>query len=1772
MSRLFVTAGSWKPVHDTVAVAIHSFQANGENQLTLKVGDQIKVEEKNGEWYRGVVLTSNYLLDNIDQAVTATTTIPQQPIGASGIFPATYVVLKNTQDFDVVTNELSQVIREWGLLLITYFRERKMSEYKIMKDRLSLLLDWHAKIMSPSITLEVREMLKGKVISKIEEGRRLMGLDMIVRTANGEPAHESNTGIISLYRMHQELDTSKVSAYNNTRQLTSQTFASSSTKDLLNGASGPGSPIPATSLINAATAAAAGATGGSSSSGSSPSSTSPMSPGRKPTSNTLSGSSSGGSPSPVRAGMRKSMMVRRETGDLAAAAAAASSASSSLQPNHIFFDLKVFMCSVGEETQLFFSIYNRTEGRFITEEYQVGLTALGMPHDVDKIGKLSTLFVDVSKKELQADLYLVCRLVRKGKMLVDGKKTGPLPYRRPFGCSVLRIDDNITVGRELVHTIPIYTSTQESVFPILHEMIIKNATNLQQVPKAKGICIGLTLLPGELKQVIKENPVLEEVQQTSKLGFPDVIYPGDQRNDLFITLESGEYSQDRKTSAKNVEIIVQARLENGDLVKDCLFTGDKHRSEYKSIVFYHSNQPHWSETIKINVPLQLLDQIYLVFSIRHCTTSETKERIPFGMSYLKLTNQDGTVIGNKTHSLVSYKTTKTIEEFIPSLKDPQNKLVPRSKGEQTKVKVLLCSTVCTQNLSLLTLLKWDQYNGDLGEVLNRFTFVDQIEIIKFMQETFNALFAILEAKKVSDPDLVFSVITWIIGLLVDEKTSKYTNFKPVLDMYIENHFTSSVAHNLLIGSLKRILSNNSNLKTLLSTLKSMEYILKFIVISKRNHDLIDKSVGYSKTFKEDLTSVFSTLSQLMKKTEREYIGAQTIALKIFSSMFSDLGQLFSIEERSEIAKNFIDSVRFDESLRLLNMEKMNVILKLTEGDLFLQNSSRTLLMDTVKKHLKQHMASSTNGFDDIKKQAEIISVMIDTIQTKLKDNSKIWDIVDMLPEIVESIKSCPLHFDIAKLDMVHNLYSILYLMDEALFDRYMQSLQPQQWWSNLFKLLRVLNSLLQENAVTYPENWLTLTMFQYSTVKKVIIQVSKYLLRKLQTKIQMQQWQQIDFDLWSIFFTLSITFVKLKGLALEHFSEAKQKTIKSRYGDMRNDLISTIQTMWESLEKYQIKLLPTVIAPFLELMFINQQNLKQLGIQLYYQLLRCEFKEHKSFKKVETETINTLDQITNTEAADILDEKFRIFFSSNLEEKMNNDMIIKDSGLIFIKDMKMFLELLFALRTLPDRAEYEDDRTIACMQLMNYLKQTDRQDTYIKYVHLLCNQHLTNNNYTEAGNTLLLHADLLEWSDTVVDELQFVEGFKSQSMRERKEKLYKLSIEYLDKGKAWERAITLMKKLIIQYEEVQFDYQRLADILQQESTFYRKIIGVERFFSEYFRVGYYGKGFEPSIRGKEFIYKGYELERMSDFVQRIQAKFPSASLLTYTELPPAEIMNSPNQYLQIYAVKPSQDLQQQLPANPRHTTVLANSINNNNVNHLSPSQRSKPSTPSGSPGSMSPALLSTGATATTATVPVATKPIPPAVQKYRQHNNINTFLYSKPFRKNKTGNEFGDLWIINNYYILQDSFPTIHRRSEIVRRYEVELSPIDNAVNSVMSKNTELNEMSIKHENGNDTNISPFTMILKGVIDAAVNGGVNMYKQVFFSKEYLVDNPDKKETVDRLKSALSQQVIILEKSLAIHAKVCSLEMGGLQEQLEKQLDKMKQEMTTFVQQQQQENI
>ena len=69
---------------------------------------------------------------------------------------------------------------------------------------------------------------------------------------------------------------------------------------------------------------------------------------------------------------------------------------------------------------------------------------------------------------------------------------------------------------------------------------------------------------------------------------------------------------------------------------------------------------------------------------------------------------------------------------------------------------------------------------------------------------------------------------------------------------------------------------------------------------------------------------------------------------------------------------------------------------------------------------------------------------------------------------------------------------------------------------------------------------------------------------------------------------------------------------------------------------------------------------------------------------------------------------------------------------------------------------------------------------YIRYIYKLHDLHRACKNYTEAGFTLLLHADTLQWDH---HELHADFGFPAQYEWQRKEQLYKTIIDYFNTGK-----------------------------------------------------------------------------------------------------------------------------------------------------------------------------------------------------------------------------------------------------------------------------------------------------------------------------------------------------------------------------------------------------
>lgn len=168
-----------------------------------------------------------------------------------------------------------------------------------------------------------------------------------------------------------------------------------------------------------------------------------------------------------------------------------------------------------------------------------------------------------------------------------------------------------------------------------------------------------------------------------------------------------------------------------------------------------------------------------------------------------------------------------------------------------------------------------------------------------------------------------------------------------------------------------------------------------------------------------------------------------------------------------------------------------------------------------------------------------------------------------------------------------------------------------------------------------------------------------------------------------------------------------------------------------------------------------------------------------------------------------------------------------------------------------------------------------------------------------------------------------------------------------------------------------------------------------------------------------------------------------------------------------------------------------------------------------------------------------------AIRTYYEHNETRTFSYVRPLERaeHTLVNIASDIsnWTEKTYLICAEAFPTILRRTEVIETRVTELSPIENALDDVHSKTSELDVLFKRYlsvsqtldpsssgmargESSDRINTNPLSMALNGAVDTGLAGGIPLYRKAFFDPGFIAANPDKLHLVDGLRSAIDDQV------------------------------------------------
>uniref|UniRef100_A0A663N021 Dedicator of cytokinesis 1 n=1 Tax=Athene cunicularia TaxID=194338 RepID=A0A663N021_ATHCN len=1470
-----------------------------------------------------------------------------------GIFPASYIHLKEAivegkgQHETVIPNELPLIqevtttLREWSIIWRQLYVQDNREMFCSVRHMIYDLIEWRSQILSGTLPQDELKELKKKVTAKIDYGNRILDLDLVVRDEDGNILDPEQTSTISLFRAHE--------------------IASKQVEERLQ----------------------------------------------------------------EEKSQKQNIDINRQ----AKFAATPSFA--------LFVNLKNVVCKIGEDAEVLMSLYDPLESKFISENYLVRWSSCGLPKDIDRLHNLRAVFTDLGSKDLKREkISFVCQIVRVGRMELRDNNTRKLTsgLRRPFGVAVMDVTDIINGkvdDEDKQHFIPFQPLALDDAIrhkqlnissrfsprvagenDFLQTVINKVIAAKEVNHKGQGLWVTLKLLPGDIHQIRKEFPHLVDrsTAVARKMGFPEIIMPGDVRNDIYVTLVQGDFDKGSKTTAKNVEVTVSVYDEDGKRLESVIFpgAGDEAISEYKSVIYYQVKQPRWFETVKVAIPIEDVNRSHLRFTFRHRSSQDSKDKSEkiFALAFVKLMRYDGTTLRDGEHDLIVYKAeAKKLEDASTYLSLPSTKIELEEKGHSAtgksmqnlgsctiskdsfQISTLVCSTKLTQNVDLLGLLKWRSNTNLLQQNLKQLMKVDGGEVVKFLQDTLDALFNIMMENSESETfdTLVFDALVFIIGLIADRK---FQHFNPVLETYIKKHFSATLAYTKLTKVLKTYVDNAEKCgitDQLFKAMKALEYIFKFIV---RSRILLYENKGEA-DFRESLLQLFKSINEMMSSISDQTVIVKGAALKYLPAIVNDV-KLGPTQRHVQIIME-----------KLLRTVNRTVISMGRDSELI---GSFVACMTAILRQMEDyHYAHLIKTFGKMRS-----------------------DVVDFLMETFIMFKN-----------------------------------------------------LIGKNV--YPFDWVIMNMMQNKVFLRAINQYADMLNKKFLDQAN------FELQLWNNYFHLAVAFLTQESLQLENFSSAKRAKILNKYGDMRRQIGFEIRDMWYNLGQHKIKFIPEMVGPILEMTLIPETELRKATIPIFFDMMQCEFHSTRSFQMFEKEIITKLDHEVEGGRGD---EQYKVLFDKILLEHCRKHKYLAKSGETFVKLVVRLMERLLDYRTIM-HDENKENHMSCTVNVLNFYKEIEREEMYIRYLYKLCDLHKECDNYTEAAYTLLLHAKLLKWSEEAcAAHLTQRDGYQAATQGQLKDQLYQEIIHYFDKGKMWEEAIALGKELAEQYENEMFDYEQLSELLRKQAQFYENIVKVIRPKPDYFAVGYYGQGFPTFIRNKVFIYRGKEYERREDFEARLLTQFPNAEKMKTTSPPGDDIKNSSGQYIQCFTVKPKLDLPSKFH-----------------------------------------------------------RPVSEQIVSFYRVNEVQRFEYSRPVRKGEKNpdNEFANMWIERTIYVTAYKLPGILRWFEVK---SVEISPLENAIETMQLTNDKINNMVQQHLNDPNLPINPLSMLLNGIVDPAVMGGFTNYEKAFFTEKYMHEHPEDHDKIEKLKDLIAWQIPFLAEGIRIHGEKVTEALRPFHERME----------------------
>ncbi|KHO01867.1 Dedicator of cytokinesis [Metarhizium album ARSEF 1941] len=1073
--------------------------------------------------------------------------------------------------------------------------------------------------------------------------------------------------------------------------------------------------------------------------------------------------------------------------------------------------------------------------------------------------------------------------------------------------------------------------------------------------------------------LIKATPtLLSGICKTNRMGFSGA--PTKPRSDIYLSISTASLARQHLLSryggsatampsgiqGNNYQVTIEVRAPSGQRFENAIYAGSNKDpvTTFKTVAAERGEA--WNQTLRLSLSPADVFTAHVVMFL--CDVPGP----PFAIAYMPLWDRQA-FIRDGRHGLLLYKIDENTStpQAGPTGKGGYLSVpwAPRGRDEHSEnvtgplavlnVNTFLCSTRFSQDRIILGLLKWkDLPEEEVSAVLRQLMFVPEIEVVKLLSDVLDGLFGILVQHSGNNEfeDLVFTALVRVLGIVHDRRF----NLGPLVDQYAEAQFNYPFATSGLVRSFARLLDKPAEPETsrnLRSTFKVVRHILKFITHARKQQKVKEAGIGITSStqgFTRQLRSIFKALDRMMRNPAPVLVGSQTLAVQHFHTWLPELTGLLDTEEVTHIAIDFMDSCAQVKGKLILY--KLVLIINYSKLELFASPDQKSALCANTVRWISPYWGHVEQVSEQWREQVRLCCSVIASQADCLAP-----EIPDHIPRIIDSYLSLlslppkprrrlsllfpsaypfpsrPVCANITFDESLAEVSAILSAVSSSPAGMQLELAADADLATVLENLLRVHMSILSGEA--FPAGWLSLHIFHHKSTMRTLQYVAALMLESFLP--DPDEAESFNMELWKLFFTTLLKLVGSTSLALETFPEQKRRAVWKIAGDVREHGAELLRTTWEAIgwettieERnryglakiggYQVQYVPTLVGPIVGLCLSVHEGLRRMAVEVLQTMIVSEWTLSEDLTVIQTEMIDSLDQFFKSKP--LTESLLQKLFIAELLERFSPLSEIPDEPLYvavreLVCTLDEFLDLLVAVHGCDDNGEATN--IINRLRLMEFLRDMQKEEIFVRYVHQLAALQAESRNHAEAGLALRLHADLYEWDPTRQVKALADPRFPAQTQFERKEKIYFDMIKHFEEGESWSNALTAYKELQAQYESNVFDFAKLARTERAIATIYETISKSEKLIPRYFKVVYKGLGFPSGIRDKEFIYEGAPTERAAAFTDRMQEQYPSAQIVTSGHIEEVE-----GQFLIVSTVSPHRDLSHQVFQRARVPQVI----------------------------------------------------------------------------------------------------------------------------------------------------------------------------------------------------------------------------------------------------------